>query len=129
MVPSTFLFLKTSSYRRLKPFSDVFGVTSRLVLTQQLTLDELAELPVKDLASHLYELSGHHLPDPMDNARKLKRVAQESFSLDRPLAFPVQRTLDITLDHIRFLEAQVQQVNGGIATGLEAYPVMAMRRS
>jgi len=122
---STFLFLKASSYRRLKPFSDVFGVTSRLVLTQQPTLDELAELPVEDLASHLYELSGHHLPDPMDNARKLKRVTQESFPLDQTLALPVQRILDITLDHIRFLEAQVEQVNGWIATELEAYPVIA----
>ena len=125
MVPSTFLFLKASSYRRLKPFSDVFGVTSRLVLTQQPTLDELADLPVEDLASHLYELSGHHLPDPMDNARKLKRVAQESFPLDQTLALPVQRILDITLDHIRFLDAQVQQVNRWIATELEAYPVIA----
>jgi hypothetical protein len=94
-------------------------------LTQQPTLDELAELPVEDLASQLYELSGHHLPDPMDNARKLKRAVQESFSLDQTLALPVQRILDITLDHIRFLEAQVQQVDGWIATELEAYPVIA----
>jgi hypothetical protein len=122
---STFLFLKASSYRRLKPFSDVFGATSRLVLTQQPTLDELAELPVEDLASQLYDLSGHHLPDPMDNARKLKRVARESFPLDETLALPVQRILDLTLDHIRFLEAQVKQVDGWIATELEAYPVIA----
>jgi hypothetical protein len=122
---STFLFLKASSYRRLKPFSDVFGATSRLVLTQQPTLDELAELPVEDLASHLYELSGHRLPNPMDNARKLKRVARESFSLDDTLALPVQRILDLTLDHIRFLEAQVKQVDAWIATELEAYPVIA----
>jgi len=122
---STFLFLKASSYRRLKPFSNVFGATSRLVLTQQPTLDELAELPVEDLATHLYELSGHHLPDPMDNARKLKLVAQESFPLDETLALPVQRILDLTLTHIRFLEAQVEQVDDWIATELEAYPVIA----
>jgi hypothetical protein len=121
---STFLFLKASSYRRLKPFSDVFGATSRLVLTQQPTLDELAELPVEDLATQLHELSGHHLPNPMDNARKLKQVTQESFSLDQTLALPVQRILDLTLDHIRFLEAQVLQVDGWIATELDAHPVI-----
>ena len=60
---SAFLFLKASSYRRLKPFSDVFGVTSRLVLTQQPSLDELAALPVEDLAMQLHEMSGHHLRD------------------------------------------------------------------
>ncbi len=122
---SAFLFLKASSYRCLKPFSDVFGVTSRIVLTQQPSLDELAELPVEDLAMHLHELSGHHLRDPFDNARKLKRVAQESFPLDETLALPVQRILDLTLEHIRFLEGQAEQVNTWIATELESYPVVA----
>jgi hypothetical protein len=122
---SAFLFLKASSYRCLKPFSDVFGVASRLVLTQQPTLDELAELPVEGLASHLYELSGHHLSDPFDNVRKLKLVAQESFLLDETLALPVQRMLDLTLAHIRFLETQLEQVNGWIATELECHPVIA----
>ena len=122
---SAFLFLKASSYRCLKPFSDVFGVTSRLVLTHQPALDQLAKLPVDDLASHLYELSGHHLPDPYHNARSLKLVGRESFSLDQALVLPVQRILDLTLAHIQFLESQLEQVNGWIATELESHPVIA----
>jgi hypothetical protein len=119
---STFLFLKASSYRRLKPFSDVFGVTSRLVLTQQPSLDELTELPVEDLAMQLHEMSGHHLRDPFKNARKLKQVRQESFPLVEHLTLPVQRILDLTLEHIRFLEAQVEQVNRWIATEVQTHP-------
>jgi hypothetical protein len=119
---SAFLFLKASAYRRLKPFSDVFGVTSRLVLTQQPSLDDLADLPVEDLAMHLHEMSGHHLRDPFKNARKLQRVAQESFPLDRHLALPVQRILDLTLEHIRFLEGQIECVNQWIATELQHHP-------
>jgi hypothetical protein len=122
---SAFLFLKASSYRCLKPFSDVFGVTSRLVLTHQPTLDELAELPVEDLATHLYELSGHHLPDPYDNARKLQLVARESFLLDETLTLPLHRILNLTLDHIRFLETQLDQVNHWIATELESHSDIA----
>ena len=118
---STFLFLKASSYRRLKPFSDVFGVTSRLVLTQQPSLDELTELPVEDLAMQLHEMSGHHLRDPFKNARKLKQVSQESFPLVEHLTLPIQRILDLTLEHIRFLEAQVQQVNRWIATEIQTH--------
>ena len=122
---SAFLFLRASSYRCIKPFSDVFGVTSRLVLTQEPTWDELAQLPVEDLASHLHKLSGHHLPDPLKNARKLQRVAEESFHLDDSLSLPVQRILDVTLDHIRFLEGQLEQVDNWIAEALEAHPVIA----
>jgi hypothetical protein len=118
----SFLFLKASSYRRLKPFSDVFGVTSRLVLTQQPTLDDLAQLPVEELAMHLHEISGHHLRDPFDNARKLQCVVQESFPLDERLALPVQRILDLTLEHIQFIEAQTEQVERWIATELQAHP-------
>jgi hypothetical protein len=122
---SAFLFLKASAYRCFKPFSDVFGATSRLILTQPPSLDALAELPVDDLATHLYELSGHHLPDPRDNARKLKQVARESFPLDQTLALPIQRILDLTLAHIRFLEAQIEQANAWIAAELKRYPVIA----
>jgi len=122
---SAFLFLKASAYRCLKPFSDVFGATSRLVLTQQPTLDELAELPVEDLAAHLYELSGHHLPDPLNNARKLQHVARESFPLEESLALPVQRVLEISLNHIRFLESQIEQVDHWITAELENYPAIS----
>jgi hypothetical protein len=118
---SAFLFLKASAYRRLEPFSDVFGATSRLILTQYPSLDELAAIPVDDLADSLYELSGHHLRDPADNARKLRHVARESFALHPTLTLPVQRILELTLDHIRFLEGQIQQVEAWIAAELVSH--------
>jgi len=121
---SAFLFLQASAYRQLKPFSNVFGVTSRLVLSQQPGLDELAALPVEDLAAQLYELSGHHLPDPANNAHKLQRVAQESFSLPEALTRPLQRILSLTLAHIRFLEDQISQVDAWIAKEVSAYPAI-----
>jgi len=119
---STFLFLKASAYRRFKPFTDVFGATSRLVLGQQPGLDDLADIPVETLTDQLHELSGHHLRDPEDNARKLKRVVDESFPLDQVLALPVQRILDLTLAHIAFIEDQIQQVNAWITAELAALP-------
>lgn len=121
---SAFLFLKASSYRRLKPFSDVFGVTSRQVLTQYATLDELAAIPVEELALILHEMSGHHLRDPFDNARKLCQVATESFPLPEALALPVHRILDLTLDHIRFLEGQIAQVEDWISTEAQLHPAI-----
>ena len=121
---STYLFLKASAYRRIKPFSDIFGRTSRLVLTQEPSLDDLAALPVHDLAQQLHELSGHHLPHSLDTAHKLQRAADESFTLDSVLVVPVQRILDLTLAHIRFLEDQVQQVEAWIAAELSSQPAI-----
>lgn len=121
---SAFLFLKASAYRRIEPFSDIFGATSRLVLTQLPSLDELAHLPVEALTDYLHELSGHHLHEPADNARKLQHVAQESFPLHPALTLPVQRILELTLDHIRFLEGQIQQVEDWITTELASHPAI-----
>lgn len=121
---SAFLFLKASAYRRLQPFSDLFGVTSRLVLTQQPSLDQLAQLPVEDVAARLHELSGHHLRHPQNQAQILQQVARESFALHPSLALPVQRILDLTLEHIRFLEGQVKQVESWIASEIEAHPAI-----
>jgi len=118
---SSFLFLKASSYRRLKPFSDVFGLTSRQVLTQYATLDELAAIPMEELTSTLHEMSDHHLRDPFDNARKLHKVATESFPLPDVLALPVHRILDLTLNHIRFLEGQIALVEGWIAAEVQSH--------
>ena len=121
---SAFLFLKASAYRRIEPFSDIFGATSRLVLTQLPSLDELADLPVEALTNYLHELSGHHLREPADNARKLQHVAQESFPLHLALTLPVQRILELTLDHIRFLEDQIQQVEDWITAELSSHPAI-----
>jgi hypothetical protein len=122
---SAFLFLKASAYQRLQPFSDIFGATSRLVLTQAPSLEELAALPVEALTAHLHELSGHHLPDPADNARKLHQVARESFPLDTALTQPVQRILALTLEHIRFLEGQIHQVEDWITTEIASQPAIS----
>lgn len=122
---SAFLFLKASAYRRLQPFADVFGATSRRVLSQAATLDELAALPLADLAQRLDDLSRHHLPNPAENAASLQQVARENFPLPAALELPVQRLLDCTLNHIGYLEQQLQQVDGWIAAEIQSQPAIA----
>ena len=114
------LFLRASAYHRLKPFANTFGVTSSQVLTHSSGLEALANLPPDQLRQRLSELSGNHLPDPVLNAHKLQQVIAESFPLGQRLTIPVQRLLDITLLHIRFLEAQIEQVDGWIAAEIDA---------
>lgn len=121
---ATLLFLKISAYYRLKPFANIFGVTSRLVLSDQVSLSELAQLPVEELTDLLAEVSGNRLPDPAKNAHQLLRVAQESFSLDPALAQPVQTILNFTLDHIAFIETQMKAVEAHIETELHHHPAI-----
>ena len=122
---ATLLFLKASAYGRLKPFADLFGVTSRKVLSEAPTLDERAALPIAELAQQLDDLSRHTLPDPLDNAAKLQQVARESFGLPAALGEPIQRLLDRTLAHLDHLETQIQQAETWIASQVEQQPAIA----
>jgi transposase len=113
------LFLLHSAYRRNQPFSDPFGVTSQKVLGGERSLAELAKLPLEELAEQLDEWSAGKLDDPLETAAQLQQVAQESFPLEEPLLSPVQHLLELTGEHIRFLEAQMQQVEGWFAAEVE----------
>ena len=119
-----YLFLKANTYRRTKPFSNVFGATSRQLLEQCVTFDELAALPVGELAGQLDDLSRHRLPDPLDNATALQQVATESFSLPEELVLPVHRITQITLAQIATLEAQIAQIEDWIARELAHFPAI-----
>ena len=121
---SAYLFLKANLYRQLKPFSNVFGVTSRTLLSDRATFADLTALPVAELAAQLDALSQGKLPDPLRNAQRLQQVAQESFPLDAPLAEAVQHILSATLEHITFLETQITQAEAWIASALTQYPTM-----
>jgi transposase len=109
------LFLLHSAYHRGQPFSDPLGVTSQEVLGGEQSLAELANLPLEELAEQLDAWSGGKLDDPLATAQKLQHVARESFPLAEPLLTPVQHILELTRDHIRFLEDQIRQVEGWIA--------------
>jgi transposase len=116
-----YLFLQASAYHRTRPFSNTFGATSRRVLTALPALEALTTQPLQELANLLDAWSGHHLPDPLDNARKLQQVAAESFPLEAALVQPVQRVLDLTLQHIADLEAHLAQVEQWIAEEVQAH--------
>lgn len=115
----SFLFLRSSSYKRNKPFSDIFGVTSSKLLTEGPSLEELATLSLDELADYLHELSEHSLPDPFENARRLKQALSDSFSLGDTINLPLQRILGISLKHISYLEKEVEQIDQWIKDEME----------
>jgi len=117
-----YLFLINSAYTRLKPFNDTFGMTSCQILEQQDKLEALAEMSNEALAEHLYQLSGHRLGDPLKSASLLKQVAAEQFQLDEPLTLALQRVLNLLMQNIHFLQAQIKQVDAWIAEETKQYP-------
>jgi len=117
------IYLKASDYtRKPKPFSDIFGATSRHILSKYATIDELAAMPLDDLAEELDRIGRHRFVDPADNARRLQRVAAQSYPLASCLVEPVNVILHSLLAHIRFLEEQVERLDPLIEAALADTP-------
>ena len=118
----TLIYLLASDYRRLKPFSDLFSVTSTHILTEYPDIAAIAAIPLDSLADTLNSLSRGHFKDPKKNARKLHQVALNSYPLPDFLSPTVNTVLRMTLDHIRFLEGQQKEYQHLIESQLEQLP-------
>lgn len=123
------LFLTASDYQRLKPFSDLCGVTSRHVLDEFADLQPLADLPLDTLTEQLQTFSAHTLPDPQRNAQLLQQVAQNSYPVPPDLVAPWHFIVQQTLALIGLLsdnqQAYRHQINQTLATLPEAKLALA----
>jgi len=116
------LYLKASEYSRIQPFSNLFGAASRAVLQEFASMEEIAAIPFAELVEFIDLKGKRRFPDPTQNARKLQRVARDSYPLPEALQEPVNLILGLSFKHISFLEGQVKRLNTAIAQRLEAIP-------
>jgi transposase len=121
-----YLFLQYNSYAHRKPFSDSLGTTSRVLIRDPQLVETFQKLSDEDQTDFLDQLSNHHLPDPSANAQRLRQVLAERIPVAAALAGPIQFGLELLLDTIEHLEAQIVRVEKHIeALVVEAYPEIA----
>jgi len=116
------LYFKYSEYSRKdkKPFSNLFGATSRAVIREFASLEEVAALPFEELVEFIDGKGKRRFPDPLDNARKLQRVVRDSYPLPQALRQPINLILSLSLRHITALEGLEKRVNTAIAEAMQA---------
>jgi transposase len=116
------LYLKANEYREGHPFSDVFSATSRALIEEFASLEEVAAMPLEELATWLDSRAKGRFPDPQKVARELQQVAKDSYPLDPSLQQPVTYVLTWSFQLVTFLEHQVQRVNTAIAETMQGFP-------
>lgn len=116
------LYLKASEYTHLKPFADIFSATSRAMLQDYATIEQLAAIPFEDLVELIDVQGKRRFADPSDNARKLQTVAQDSYLLPEALQAPVNLILRQSLQLISALRQQVQRTESAIAEAVQQRP-------
>jgi len=118
------LYLKASEYSRddRRAFSNLFGAASRAVLQEFASIEEVAALPFEELVEFIDRHGKRRFPDPDNNARKLQRLARDSYLLPEALQEPINLILSLSLKHIATLEEQQKRVDAAIAETMRAIP-------
>jgi transposase len=116
------LFLTASEYQRLKPFSNLCGVTSGQVLDEFADIQAIADLPLETLTAQLQTYAGQTLPDPHRSAHILQQVGQDSYPLPPSLATTLHTLVQQTLGQIRFLTDNQKAYRQQIVQALAQLP-------
>lgn len=120
------LFLKCSAATQpsagngpqIRPLAHAVGT----VLVEVASVDELAQMPLEDLAQRLDTLGKGRSPDPQQVALELQRAARASYRLDQALGEAVNLVLALSWQNIHTFQAQVKKVDQAIAREIQAFP-------
>jgi transposase len=118
------VYLKATDYTddKKKPFSNVFGATSQAVLLEFATFDEIAKMPFDELVEWLDVKGKRRFPNPEENARKLQKVATDTYRLPDEWAAVIHDIIALNLRHIALLDNLIQRTETAIAQQMESIP-------
>lgn len=125
------LYLKASEYtlqegeqphQDQRPFSNVFGAASRAVIQEFASIEEIAALPFEELVAFIDAKGKGRFADPSENARRLQRVARNSYHLPEALQAPIQLILKLSLQQIAALEQQQKRLHVAITDLMATIP-------
>lgn len=123
------IFLKFSELALLddeeKPFSDGFGATASSVLTDFLSVEEIADMPLDKLVEHICSKGRNRFHDPEKTARLLQKAARDSYRLDKCLYEPITISIASSLNLVRTFEKELKAVNKAIENTLKGLDPIA----
>jgi len=116
------IFLKFSAYKQHKTFSNEFGATSKALLTDFLTIDEIANTNVETLTEFIIKHGKNRFSDPDKIVLNVKEMARKSYRIKPELAKSVNLVLAMTMKNIVVMQKSLKEVNKAISDELKAFP-------
>ena len=96
------------------PFSDTFGATSEAVLTQFMSVEDIVNTPIEELASFIASKSRNRIADPKETAQLLQTAARNSYRLDKCLYEPLTISISCSFNCIRAFEKELKAIDHAI---------------
>ncbi len=116
------IYLQASEYTAQPAFSNIFSRTSQAVLKEFPSLETVAAMPFDDLVEWLDIQGKRRFAQPEDNARRLQRIARDSYRLPDEWATSVHTAVTLSLRHITVLQQLLTRIDTAIADQMDNYP-------
>jgi len=108
------LFLKCSGLCQTGVFSNNFGATALAVIDELTDLEQIADMPLEDLAQFLMEKGREHFTDADETAAKLKAAVKSSYRVNPSVDNSLNLVLRSCIENIKSLERQKKAIEKAI---------------
>jgi transposase len=109
--------------------SSVFGNAMMELFLEKYSLDELAQMPLEELALFLQEHGKNRFPDPKSVAASIQRAVRSSYRLDKVVEDSLDVLLGTSIELIRSMQKQIKEIDktitrlmAGLSQTLETIP-------
>jgi transposase len=116
------LFLKFSSLAQEKIFSDRFGATSSSIIEEFFSVDEIAYMPVEELAEFINKKGKGRFANPDEIAATLQKAARSSYRLPKTVTDSVNQVLAVSLVAIKAYKEQLKTFDAAIEQHFKLIP-------
>ncbi|WP_352419786.1 IS110 family transposase [Proteiniborus sp.] len=100
-------------------FSNTYGATSAAVLTEFLSLDDIAYSSIEDLVVFVKEKGRNRFSDPYETAKTLQKAAKDSYRLDKVLYEPLNVSIASSFNVIKALEDEIKTIDKAIEKNIK----------
>lgn len=97
-----------------KPFSNTYGATSEAVLTEFLSLDDIAYSSLEDLVEFIKSKGKNRFSNPVETAKLLQKAARDSYRLDKVLYEPLNVSIASSFNVINALDTEIKTIDKAI---------------
>lgn len=119
----TNIFLKFSELAKVRdenaPFSNNYGATAAAVLTDFLSVEDIANTSLEELVNFICKKSRNRITDPEATAKLLQKAARDSYRLDKVLYEPLTVAIASSFNLITAYNQELKAINAAIEKSIK----------
>ncbi len=100
--------------KKEQPFSNTYGTTSAAVLTEFLSLDDIAYSSIEELVEFVSAKGKNRFSDPVGTAKLLQKAARDSYRLDKVLYEPLNTSISSSFNLIKAFDDEIKTIDKAI---------------